>query len=463
MDRLFDCMQRAETAPYKGADDFMLTTVYAGLQDAAEQFSIGYDPENPVSCDDALADRLFEGALVFLSRTGFYLEDCNQVLPLERSELLDALDAARERVTVCGQGKDRGILRSRRPDDGAMPWLHLGAGCLASSEQTITDLVAGFARVQGGNSVSVPSLGWVDGLQVVGGSPLEMEACIRSARAARKGLSQAGRPGMPILNLVSSSTTAAGTIAASHPDFGLTPADGWLIDILSEMKVNFESLNRLAFVRNIRGNVGSTAVPILGGYAGGPEGTALTMTASALLGSFLFQGDYHLILPIHFQHGCNSVRQCLWAMAAAGRAISRNMHTPVIGLGFAAAGPCTEMYFHEAAATILAQVPSGYAGIETPHPAKAALLDGITPVEAGFTVDFVHAVQGMSGREANALALRLLETYESDLKNAPQGSPCSRCYDCQAGRPTEEYLRVYENVQQRFREFGVRLTGNGLH
>lgn len=179
MDRLFDLMKRAETAPYQGADDFMLTSVYAGLQDTAQRFSIRYDPENPVSSDDALADRLFEGALAFLSRTGVYLEDCNQVIPLERRELLDALDAARERDTVCGQGKDRGILRSRRPDDGAMPWLHLGAGCLASSEQTTTDLVAGFARVQGGNSVSVPSLGWVDGLQVVGGSPLEMEACIR--------------------------------------------------------------------------------------------------------------------------------------------------------------------------------------------------------------------------------------------------------------------------------------------
>ncbi len=446
-----------------GADDFMLTTVYAGLQTMAERFSIRYDPVNPVSCDDALADRLFEGALAFLGRTGVYLEDFNQVVPLERRELLDALEIDTGRVTLCGQGDEQSLLSRRRPDDGELPWLHLGAGCLASSEQTITDLVAGFARIQGGNSVSVPSLGWVDGLQVVGGSPLEMEACIRSVTAARKGLNQAGRPGMPILNLVSSSTTAAGTIAASHPDFGLTPADGWLIDILCEMKVNFESLNRLAFVQKIGGNVGSTAVPILGGYAGGPEGTALTMTASALLGSFLFQGDYHLTLPIHFQHGCNSVRQCLWAMSASGRAISRNMNTPVIGLGFAAAGPCTEMYFHEAAATILAQVPSGYAGIETPHPAKAALLDGITPVEAGFTVDFVRAVKGMSGREANTLALRLLEAYESDLKNAPQGSPCSRCYDFQAWRPAEDYLRVYESVQQSFQELGVTLTGNGLH
>ena len=121
------------------------------------------------------------------------------------------------------------------------------------------------------------------------------------------------------MNLLSSSTTATGTIAATYPDFGLRPSDGWLVDVLAEMKVNYETLNRLAFVQLINGNAGSTAVPILGGYAGGAPGTALVKTAYFLVGMHVFRGAYHVTLPIHFNLGCNSMREALWVFAVTGR------------------------------------------------------------------------------------------------------------------------------------------------
>ncbi len=62
--------------------------------------------------------------------------------------------------------------------------------------------------------------------------------------------------------------------------------------------------------------------------------------------------------------------------------------------GYAAAGPCTAMYFYEAAAVNLCCVPSGYAGVQTVHPAKAVLVDGVTPLEARFNVEMAYAVTG---------------------------------------------------------------------
>jgi methylamine--corrinoid protein Co-methyltransferase len=292
-------------------------------------------------------------------------------------------------------------------------------------------------------------------MPVTGGSPLEIYAAVESVQAARNALWRCGRPGLPIMNLLSSSTTAMGTIAGSYPTFGLRPSDGWLIDVLAELKVNFETLNRLAFIQITGGNIGSTAVPILGGYAGGAPGTALVKTAYFLVGLHIFKGTYHLTLPIHFNSGCNSMREGLWVFSVTGRAASRNTRYPAIASGFAAAGPCTGMYFYEAAASILSQVPSGYAGIQTPHPAKAVIDDAVTPMEAKFAVEFAKAVTGIKAHEANEIANRLLDKYEDKLADAPRGKKYQQCYDLKTQKPSEEYIRLYDKVLDELTRMGI--------
>jgi methylamine--corrinoid protein Co-methyltransferase len=173
------------------------------------------------------------------------------------------------------------------------------------------------------------------------------------------------------------------------------------------------------------------------------------------VGMHVFQGTYHLTLPIHFNSGCNSMREALWVFAIAGRAASRNTRYPAIAIGFAAAGPCTKMFFYEAATTILSQVPSGYAGIQTPHPAKAVVDDAVTPMEARFTVEFTKAITGITAHQANELANRLLEKYEGDLANAPRGKKYQECYDLKTQKSSEEYIRLYEEVIEEMIQMGI--------
>jgi methylamine--corrinoid protein Co-methyltransferase len=248
------------------------------------------------------------------------------------------------------------------------------------------------------------------------------------------------------MNLISSATTSVSTIAGSHPAFGLRASDGWLIDFLAEMKVNFETLNRLAFILTTGGNVGSTALPILGGYAGGPAETALVMTAYFLLGSAMFQGSYHLTGPVHFRHGCSTTRDSLWVFSVVGRAASRNTRYPAIGLGYAAAGPCTKMYFYEAAAVNLCCVASGYGGVQTVHPAKAVVIDGVTPLEARFNVELAYAAAGMEAGMASELVDQLLAKYEGQIEEAPTGKRYQECYDLQTGKPSQAYVGLYDQV-----------------
>ncbi|UCG06695.1 MAG: monomethylamine:corrinoid methyltransferase, partial [Desulfobacterales bacterium] len=435
--------------------DFNMKSLIPNVRDIVNEYEIILDKKNPITSDDAMADRLYEASIELLARTGIYCQDTNRVIQLDRREILKSVQQFREGQARFGEGKDCRTFISRLPEDKTLPWLHLGTGIVASSEEIAMAQVEGYGSIFEANSVSVPAFSHVRGMPVTGGSPLEVYASIATVQTARKALWRCGRPGLPIMNLLSSSTTAMGTIAGSYPTFGLRPSDGCLIDVLAEMKVNYETLNRLAFIQIINGNIGSTAVPILGGYAGGAPGTALVKTAYYLVGMHMFQGTYHLTLPIHFNFGCNSMREALWVFAISGRAASRNTRYPAIAIGFAAAGPCTRMFFYVAATTILSQVPSGYAGIQTPHPAKAVVDDAVTPMEAKFTVELTRAITGMQAHQANELANRLLEKYEDDIANAPQGKKYQECYNLKTQKPSEEYIQLYDEVVEEMIQMGL--------
>jgi len=454
MPNLIDFMERATSGPIVSEDDFNMKYLIPNVRKTVKEFNIRYTPENPVPADDDLADRLFEAAIEFVVRTGVYCDDTNRVIQFERDEIIEAVENL-PAGSYFGEGRDRRLFMSRKPEDERTPWCHVGTGIVATSEDIALAQVEGYGRIPQANSISIPAFNRVRGMPVISGSPLEIHASINAVQAGRKGLTKAGRPGLPILNLISSATTATGTIAGTHPAFGLRSSDGWLIDFIAEMKVNFETLNRLAFVQVTGGNIGSTALPILGGYAGGPAGTALVMTAYYLLGILLFQGTYHLTCPVHFRYGCSTTRDSLWVFSVVGRATSRNTRYPAIALGYAAAGPYTKMYFYEAAAFNLSCVTSGYGAMQTLHPAKAVVDDGVTPLEARFCVELAHAVTGMKADQANDLVNQLLEIYEKDVEKAPPGKRYQECSDLKTGKPSDDYLQLYEKAKDELASLGI--------
>ena len=459
MPSLFDYLERSVTGPILTQKDFHMNVLIPNIRKIVKEFDIKYDPNDPVPSDDALADRLYEASIEFLAMTGLYCADTNRIIQFDRKEIEKGLEDYQKAGTF-GEGRDRSVLKPRKPGDKNPPFCHIGTGTVATSEEIAMAQVEGYAGVPQANSISIPALSSVRGMPVLGGSPQELYAVFASIGAARKALCQAGRPGLPILNLCSAATTATGTIAGCYPTAGLRPSDGWLIDFLAEMTVDFNNLNKLTFATYMGGNVGSTDLVILGGYAGGPPGTALVMTTYHIAGCVFMKGAYHLTGSIDMNLGCSSTRAGTWVLSVAGRATSRNDQYCAIALPYAVGGPCTKTYFYEAAAQQLAAVTSGYAGIQVSHPAKAIINDGVTPTECLFNADVAYGIaqSGMTTDRATELCNQLLEKYEEEIKNPPpgiEGKTYPELYDLKTHKRSEEYDRLYDEVVEELIKMGV--------
>ena len=454
MMNFLDVYERALRGPVMSEKEFDMKVFIPRLNDVVKAYGIRYDKENPVPSDDGATDNLFRAAVDFVTQVGCYCLDTNRVMQFSREEVLKAVEEA-PGICHVGEGKDAGVFGMRRPDDPKIPWLHVGSGIASSAEEYATNIVEGYASIAEVNSVQIPGLDSLRGIPIAAGSPMEFYASIRGLRIGLEALRRAGRPGLPIMNHHPSSASAVTTIAASAPQFGCRPTDGWLCGYVAEMKVNYDALNKVAYLHAWGANTGMESGPMLGGFAGGPTGFSVVCAAYLLMSQLVHKGDFHLNFPIHFRHIASGCRDVLWGGSMAIQATSSNIAVPTLWASYCGAGPNTKTYFYEAAAILLAWTTSGAPSVVSPYPAKAVKVDGITPMEAQFTVDMGIAAAKLNRARANDLVVRLLEKYESQIGAFPEGSRYQECYDVATGKPKEEYVRLYNEVKEELSGMGI--------
>ena len=83
------------------------------------------------------------------------------------------------------------------------------------------------------------------------------------------------------------------------------------------------------------------------------------------------------------------------------------------------------------------------------------MIDGFTPMECLFGVEMAKAATRFNRQKANDLVIRLLEKYESQIETAPSGSKYQECYDVTTGKPGQDYLRLYSEVQEELGKMGI--------
>jgi methylamine--corrinoid protein Co-methyltransferase len=195
---------------------------------------------------------------------------------------------------------------------------------------------------------------------------------------------------------------------------------------------------------------------MLGGYAGGPEGTAVSNVAHHMMGILTYQASWLLPFPLHLRHVCSSTRDMLWLISSTGQAITRNTHLLTINLNYTAAGPTTPMCLYETTASVTAAVVSGMS-IESVGVATNRYEDRTTPVEPRISAEVGHAVAGMKRSEANDLVSRLLPKYERRLKEPPLGKTLFECWDPDLRRPTKEYSQTVRRYKRDMADLGLEL------
>ena len=450
---VLDICQQAGEGPKLDEQDFDLDNVYATLTRLIEKYDLRFDGDDPVPSDDALADRLWQAAVEFFVDCGVYFKDTRRVVKFTRDEA-DAAVAAFDGDCHFGDGAEARVFRSRKPDSGARPWCHVGAGTVASTEEISMAVVGGNASIAAADSMSVPALDHVDGRPIIAGSPAEIRGAIRSIQIAREACRQAGREGLAIINGVATAGTAIATIAGSSQAAGWRESDGVIVGTLAEFKTNMAMMTKVVWSKESHTNVVLASAPFMGGYGGGAEALAILNAAYVLLGMAVYQCDYYLSLPMDLRLSCSTTREIIWASSVSSQAIARNTNMPTLALPYAAGGPMTEMFYFEAAASTIAAVASGVS-FQTAHPARALFPDYLTPMEMRVATEIGLGAAGMARKEASGIVSSLLRRYENGLADAPRGHSYTECFDLATGQPTSEHTAFVNGVKKQLADLGV--------
>jgi methylamine--corrinoid protein Co-methyltransferase len=450
-----EILERATKGPIMSSRDFDMKVLIPKVREVVERYKIRYDPETPCPSDDDLADRIYQAALDLYVDAGTYVIDTERVIQFSRKEIEEAVYEA-PREAYFGEGPDRCVFKGRKPDDSEIPHCHVGSGT-DTTEDVALKMVEAYGRISKAKTVSIPSVTAFGHLKSAAGSPVETLAGISMMRIGREGLRRAGRPGMGIINHMSSCAQGISTIAASNPEFGARPSDGWLVAPQAELKIDYSSLNQVAYLTSWGANIGQEAGPIMGGYAGGPEGTAVVTTAYCFHGILVARATYHLTYPVHITHVASTTPDMLFVVSTSGQAVTRNVGVPYYALGYAAAGSATRQYFYEAAAYLLAIQSSGM-GIEDVHPNKAVVTNGALPIDSEFTCSLGHGMVGITRKEANQIIKKLMKIYSDGIKNPPKGRTLDECYDIQTMKPDDDLKKTYDEAVRELGKLGIRFT-----
>lgn len=196
-------------------------------------------------------------------------------------------------------------------------------------------------------------------------------------------------------------------------------------------------------------------MPIMGGYVGSVEETAICDVASTLASFVAFNCDVHLDGPIHVRWGSTTNRQSLQVAAHAAAALDANTEVLLANQYYTLAGPCTEMCLLETAAQAITDTASGRELLSGVASAKGVQSDRTTGLEARMMGEASSAICGMAPEQVNVIIDKLLSLYEDSYANAPQGKTFWECYDVENLTPTREYLDIYEKAVKTIGECGL--------
>ena len=454
-DRILDVLDKVHNGPVFRERNFNLNVVSKTLSRKLQKFGLKdtVDTENPVNTSDDLADRFFQAGFEAAVEIGLMCKDTNRVITFNERELQLAVDQAPSEFWL-GEGDQRVHYQHRDPEDPRQPVWTVPLS-IAVTEDIIVPLVEGLARIPEVDALEGPSLETVWGRPLRSGSPYEHMAGRYQADLMYEGIRRAGRVGMP-MDAIGSSTTHYGVLGGYGVPGGYRPGlDLVLILSLADFWTSYESLFKLtqAYVTGGQHISASTWI-MLGGYAGGPEGTAVACVAYTLLMLAVFQGSRAGVIPFDISFMGNCGRRAQWAVSIFSQAVSRNTNMVLHAVNNQVSGPCTKMLLYETLVGHCNMAASGVSNIVGVRSAGGRLTNYLSPLEHRFGGEVYKAAAGMTREQANEIARRFIPIYENQLRNPPDGKPVQDCIECLV--PIPEWQQMYDQIRQEAVQTGLR-------
>jgi methylamine---corrinoid protein Co-methyltransferase len=412
--------------------------------------------KDPVNTDDSLADRFFEAGIELALELGMLCIDTERRITFDRTELWDALHKIKSEL-VLGLGRDQVSMFPRKPEDPRKPLFKSPLGIVVS-EGLWVPVMQGIVENHEIDILQGGSLETVYGHRVRSQTPYETMAGMLNARLTHEALWRAGRTGMPVTGVISS-VTCFGQMGGFAVEGGLSPKkDIAMVLGPSDLKTNYNCLHKVVQAVNVGAPIYSSSLPMIGGYAGGPEGTALVAIAYSLSHYIVHQATYGGCSPYDVRYMGNTGRDAQWVLGIFLQALSRN--TPVLKNTSInpTAGPGTEMLLYECAATALNLSVSGISIGLGPRSAAGKYTDHLSPLECKWSAEVIKAGAGMTRAQANGIVNKLIAKYEERLPNPPKGYSFDKCYDVQRLVPTEEWRAMYARVRKECIDLGIPLS-----
>ena len=454
----FETMERC-TMGKRVHEEAFDTAILPRVRALIEKYDLPrYNREEIIPSDDAAADRYFAAGMEFAVETGMWVLDTQKVIKFTEEEILRCLDNFKMPLWF-GSGKDQVCLEPRKPESTTRSIVFGGAaGSSVSEGDTYTKLMMMYAMEPTNDFVTNANPAYIEGREVRPFSPLEVHGAIQEVGWIREAIRRAGRPGKPLFVAPGTSATSPPAIAVINEERGLRKNDFIYAAILTEMKTDYDRLSRAVAGLENGLNIATLLAPMIGGWAGPPEGAAIAGIAATLYAAVSYDATIVVNHPVHMdlKNGATTHPQTLWVQSVVGQAVSRNCVFPIGQNVFVNARAGTEDVLYEAAVNGIVAVSSG----QHTGPGPSGItggddIDQISGMEARIMGEATRAATGMTRTQANEIALKCIAKYEPTILTPPQGKTIHELYDMATMKVTDEWLGKYETVKDQLKEWGL--------
>jgi len=402
-----------------------------------------------------LADELFKAGFELATKLGVLCVSSDRLITVTEDELKDAIRTT-PRDFYVGEGPDMVHVVHRRPED-TRPVVYIG-GPFANpaTEEMFIPIMESCARDRRLDILIAPCMTTVYGRALKSGTALEVMGGLLEVKLSLEAMRRAGRPGMP-KNATTSDMTGIGQLPSfSHGfhrryDIPVNP-------LISELKIGTPGMNRMVHSKECGYVTYVYAHPMINGYAGGVEETALLGVAEELLMQAVFFGHNIESTPTDIWDLGNTGPAATWCHSLVIQAITRN--TPQIFGGEVSSVMDTglEELFYESVANAIMNAVSGAGSVNGIRSGAGRFPDHNTPLENSITAEILKDVApGMKRTEANELLLRILPKYAKLLKSPPPGKSFQELMDVKTLKPKKEWEELEKKARKELVDIGIPL------